>query len=404
MWARYSRHSEMSSAIASTSARGGRERSQVVVRARIRALIDRQQRRRKLGVHQQRQLPPRDDRQREAQVRFADVAELVHARRREEALESADAGVGQRVELAGVAGHDAAPEFHVHGCGARRVPLPLQGADVVVAGTLLSGMSTIVVTPPAAAAGDAVSNPSHSVRPGSLTWTCVSTRPGMRRRLPRSRTPEDGDRWPEACRGRRFGRLRRRHRRCGRRGRGRRRAGCRRAARRASSGAYTAPMIRTCLDGAVRADRRARRTAAGYLRSLRGALRHTTCVCGVRPRRRRRARAEDRHPGDGLAAQGIERTAGADRLGLLPAAFPRSMEAAATSGRRRPRSRLRASSPTPSPTSSSRTRTGITSTASTSFRRRRSGSSARSTATTRARPGSRATPTAACTPRTCRRC
>src|SRR5712692_3811724 len=39
-------------------------------------------------------------------------------------------------------------------------------------------MSTIVVTPPAAAARVAVSKPSHSVRPGSLTWTCVSTMPG----------------------------------------------------------------------------------------------------------------------------------------------------------------------------------------------------------------------------------
>ena len=51
-------------------------------------------------------------------------------------------------------------------------------ATVVVAGTLLSGMSTIVVTPPAAAARVAVSKPSQSVRPGSLTCTCVSTRPG----------------------------------------------------------------------------------------------------------------------------------------------------------------------------------------------------------------------------------
>jgi len=39
-------------------------------------------------------------------------------------------------------------------------------------------MSTIVVMPPAAAARVAVSKPSHSVRPGSLTCTCVSTRPG----------------------------------------------------------------------------------------------------------------------------------------------------------------------------------------------------------------------------------
>ena len=43
---------------------------------------------------------------------------------------------------------------------------------------LLSGMSTIVVTPPAAAARVALAKPSHSVRPGSLTWTWVSTRPG----------------------------------------------------------------------------------------------------------------------------------------------------------------------------------------------------------------------------------
>lgn len=41
----------------------------------------------------------------------------------------------------------------------------------MVGGMLLSGMSTTVVTPPAAAAAVAVTNPSHSVRPGSLTWT-----------------------------------------------------------------------------------------------------------------------------------------------------------------------------------------------------------------------------------------
>ena len=43
---------------------------------------------------------------------------------------------------------------------------------------LLSGMSMIVVTPPAAAARVAVAKPSHSVRPGSLTCTWLSTRPG----------------------------------------------------------------------------------------------------------------------------------------------------------------------------------------------------------------------------------
>ena len=49
---------------------------------------------------------------------------------------------------------------------------------MVVGGTLLSGMSTIVVTPPAAAARVALAKPSQSVRPGSLTCTWVSTRPG----------------------------------------------------------------------------------------------------------------------------------------------------------------------------------------------------------------------------------
>ena len=39
-------------------------------------------------------------------------------------------------------------------------------------------MSTIVVTPPAAAARVAVAKPSHSVRPGSLTCTWLSTSPG----------------------------------------------------------------------------------------------------------------------------------------------------------------------------------------------------------------------------------
>ena len=40
-------------------------------------------------------------------------------------------------------------------------------------------MSTIVVTPPATAARVAVAKPSHSVRPGSLTCTWLSTRPGQ---------------------------------------------------------------------------------------------------------------------------------------------------------------------------------------------------------------------------------
>ncbi len=62
-------------------------------------------------------------------------------------------------------------------------------ATDVVGGMAFSGMSTIVVTPPAAAARVALANPSHSVRPGSLTWTWVSTAPGSRARSPRSVTP-----------------------------------------------------------------------------------------------------------------------------------------------------------------------------------------------------------------------
>ena len=62
-------------------------------------------------------------------------------------------------------------------------------ATLIVTGSLLSGMSASVVTPPAAAARVACAKPSHSVRPGSLTWTCASTRPGMSTRSPRSSTP-----------------------------------------------------------------------------------------------------------------------------------------------------------------------------------------------------------------------
>src|SRR5262245_39364331 len=52
----------------------------------------------------------------------------------------------------------------------------------------LRGMSTMVVVPPAAAARVAESNPSQSVRPGSFTWTWVSTRPGRTTRSPASTT------------------------------------------------------------------------------------------------------------------------------------------------------------------------------------------------------------------------
>ena len=59
-------------------------------------------------------------------------------------------------------------------------------STVVVGGRELRGMSTRVVMPPAAAARVAVQKPSHSVRPGSLTCTWVSTRPGSRTSSPKS--------------------------------------------------------------------------------------------------------------------------------------------------------------------------------------------------------------------------
>ena len=56
--------------------------------------------------------------------------------------------------------------------------LAASAAASVVAGIELSGMSMIVVMPPAAAASVAVAKPSQLVRPGSLTCTWLSTRPG----------------------------------------------------------------------------------------------------------------------------------------------------------------------------------------------------------------------------------
>src|SRR2546428_11657128 len=78
-------------------------------------------------------------------------------------------------------------------------------------------MSAIVVTPPRAAPRVAATQPSHSVRPGSFTWTCASTTPGMTtrprasivsrassvpgattRRIPPSRTMTSASRTPSA--------------------------------------------------------------------------------------------------------------------------------------------------------------------------------------------------------------
>lgn len=51
-----------------------------------------------------------------------------------------------------------------------------------------SGMSTMVVTPPAAAALVALQNPSQEARPGSFTWTWQSTMPGITTLSPTSST------------------------------------------------------------------------------------------------------------------------------------------------------------------------------------------------------------------------
>ena len=73
-------------------------------------------------------------------------------------------------------------------CPAAASCLIRSAAGSVVGGIELSGMSSRVVTPPAAAARVAVANPSHSVRPGSLTCTWVSTSPGISTSSAASRT------------------------------------------------------------------------------------------------------------------------------------------------------------------------------------------------------------------------
>src|SRR6266550_2609025 len=64
-----------------------------------------------------------------------------------------------------------------------------------VGGSELSGMSASVVTPPAAAPRVAARQPSHSSRPGSLTWTCASTTPGNTC-SPRASTSSNALPWP----------------------------------------------------------------------------------------------------------------------------------------------------------------------------------------------------------------
>ncbi len=96
----------------------------------------------------------------------------------------------RRLRRAGAAGRRGsrgwpAPEPDVH----ERLPvgcllLGPQGLERRGRRDAVERMSTIVVTPPAAAARVALAKPSHSVRPGSLTCTWVSTRPGRRTTSP----------------------------------------------------------------------------------------------------------------------------------------------------------------------------------------------------------------------------
>lgn len=70
----------------------------------------------------------------------------------------------------------------------RPLPFSDSGHLLILGGGTHSGMSTIVVTPPAAAALVAVQKPSQEVRPGSFTCTWQSTMPGITRLSPTSNT------------------------------------------------------------------------------------------------------------------------------------------------------------------------------------------------------------------------
>ena len=132
-------------------------------------------------MHEQRLAALGQDRQRRAQLGLARRGEIVDAGVAEEGLDAAGAGVEQRAErrlaLPGTSPPQKAQSTRPSPAAASR--LRSSASRVVVTGLLLSGMSTSVVTPPAAAARVAVSKPSHSVRPGSLTWTWLSTSPGI---------------------------------------------------------------------------------------------------------------------------------------------------------------------------------------------------------------------------------
>ena len=134
-----------------------------------------------LGVHDQQPVERRDLGRRRPELLELERSELVDAGRTQEALEPEHAGVVELAQVPEIVRDRPAPEpdVDVDLARRRRPASRASAATVVVGGMLFSGMSRIVVTPPAAAARVAVSNPSHSVRPGSLTWTWVSTTPGQ---------------------------------------------------------------------------------------------------------------------------------------------------------------------------------------------------------------------------------
>ena len=150
--------SRMSSAIAACSLSGGRRRSQVRYSRGSRRRIDGSRSSAGNSACTSSGRPSAASTGSAlAQICFADVLELVDARGRQEALEAEDAAPGERRERRRVARDHAAPEPDVDmAAPARGARLASKPATVVVAGMLLSGMSTSVVTPPAAAARVAV--------------------------------------------------------------------------------------------------------------------------------------------------------------------------------------------------------------------------------------------------------
>ena len=160
-------------------ARPRREEVGVRRTVRVRRPVDE---RRVFGVHDdQRVAGLGEHRHRGLHLVDADRRELVDARVHEEALEPEDArprrAARDRAALPGTTPPQNPTSTNTSPSAAAR--FTASASTVVVGGMLLSGMSTIVVTPPAAAARVADAKPSHSVRPGSLTCTCVSTSPGM---------------------------------------------------------------------------------------------------------------------------------------------------------------------------------------------------------------------------------